>query len=497
MDYQELEQREQRVVSHDLTEAWNRCQPINASSPQVMERVSRFCERKRFSVEALAATGARIVLRGRGPDVFLAWSGQGRVRGKRVVTAVKYRHIDTGKRYAEPGSSWQEPIIAGDQRSRDWFVVEGETDTARLAYLVGDVAAIMCLPAGALTIRDEWLGHIPGGATIYLALDADQPGEAGALKAQRMLFQRAVRVRPDRGKDWCEWPGDCDDFVALVRREKSVASAALLTVDDLLMQYIDERVGTRPPIKLGWASLDNDLKGVGDGQVLGIAARTAVGKSWALASVADYTASTGVGGLICTLEMPGIDWIERQLAIAENVPPEMVESWVRQGLIASKVGHFREKFKNTLFCEKIISLDEMPTLIQAAKQRINVEFRAVFVDYLGLMDARGKDVYERVSSIGKGLKTVAKRESVAVVVAMQLSRAGGDGTKEVTLEMLRDSGVLEESMDFLLGCWRQSGDKNTMFVRILKNRKGADGRKVELRFMEQSRKLIEPVAVAV
>jgi DnaB-like helicase C terminal domain len=498
MDYQELE-RQDRVATapHDLSAAWGRCQPIPDTNSQVQAKIKSFCERKRFSIEALTATGARVVLRGRGPDVFLAWAGHGRVNGRRAITAVKYRHIETGKRYAEPRSSWQEPIIAGDVMSRDWFVVEGETDTARLVYLVGDVAAVMCLPAGALTIRSPWLGHIPGGATIYLALDADQTGDQGALKAQRMLFQHAVRVRPDVGKDWCEWPGDCDDFVALVRREKSASTASLLTVDDLLMQYIDERVGSRPPIQLGWGSIDSDIKGVGDGQVLGIAARTAVGKSWALASVADHTASTGVGGLICTLEMPGVDWIERQLAICENVRPEVVEGWVRQGLIANKTQHFREKFKYTLFCEKIVALDEMPMLIQAAKKRISAEFRVVFVDYLGLMDARGRDVYERVSAIGKGLKTVAKREGVAVVVAMQLSRAGGDGSKEVTLEMLRDSGVLEESMDFLLGCWRKQGDKNVMYMRILKNRKGTDGRKVELRFLERSRKLVEPVGVAV
>jgi hypothetical protein len=36
-----------------------------------------------------------------------------------------------------------------------------------------------------------------------------------------------------------------------------------------------------------------------------------------------------------------------------------------------------------------------------------------------------------------------------------------------------------------------------MCVRVLKNRKGLDGRKVDLKFLDQSRKLVEPVAVAV
>jgi hypothetical protein len=491
--------RQAAVVSapHDLDRAWGRCKPIEMSSPSVLDKLRSFCERKRFGIEALAATGARTALRGSGPDLFLAWAGQGRVAGKRTITAVKYRHIETGKRYAEPGSTWQEPIIVGDLMSRDWFVVEGETDAARLVQLVGDVAAIVCLPAGALTVRPEWLGRIPGGANVYLALDADQAGDAGALKAQRLLFQHSIRVRPDSGKDWCEWPGDCDDFVALVRKEKQASNASLLTADELLMHYVEERSGQRIPIKLGWGSIDQDLKGISDGQVLGIAARTAVGKSWALASVADFTAATGYGGLILSLEMPGVEWIERQVAISEDVPPEVVESWIKQGVMYDKTRKFREKFKNMLFCERIVGLDETGTLIQEAKKRIEAEFRVVFVDYLGLLDARGKDVYERTSAVGRGLKTLAKRESVAVMVAMQLSRAGGDGSREVSIEMLRDSGVLEESMDFLLGCWRQPNDKDVMCVRVLKNRKGLDGRKVDLKFREQSRKLVEPVAVTV
>jgi replicative DNA helicase len=264
-----------------------------------------------------------------------------------------------------------------------------------------------------------------------------------------------------------------------------------------LMHYVEERSGQRIPIKLGWGSIDQDLKGISDGQVLGIAARTAVGKSWALASVADFTAATGYGGLILSLEMPGVEWIERQVAISEDVPPEVVESWIKQGVMYDKTRKFREKFKNMLFCERIVGLDETGTLIQEAKKRIEAEFRVVFVDYLGLLDARGKDVYERTSAVGRGLKTLAKRESVAVMVAMQLSRAGGDGSREVSIEMLRDSGVLEESMDFLLGCWRQPNDKDVMCVRVLKNRKGLDGRKVDLKFREQSRKLVEPVAVTV
>jgi replicative DNA helicase len=77
--------------------------------------------------------------------------------------------------------------------------------------------------------------------------------------------------------------------------------------DELLDAYADER--SRPgyePIKLGFGSLDADMRGVSPGQVLGIAARTAVGKTWALNTITHNVAPGGdTGTLVLSLEMPG------------------------------------------------------------------------------------------------------------------------------------------------------------------------------------------------
>jgi replicative DNA helicase len=127
----------------------------------------------------------------------------------------------------------------------------------------------------------------------------------------------------------------------------------------------------------------------------------------------------------------------------------------------------------------------------------------LLIDYLGLLDAPDRTAYERASRIGKALKNVAKREAVAIVVAMQVSRAGGSGAEPVTLDMLRDSGVIEESCDFVLGAWQPGGApdlkppekmelRDLMRVAILKNRKGRSGQIVDLRFRPDSRRLYEP-----
>jgi hypothetical protein len=115
--------------------------------------------------------------------------------------------------------------VVGDRGALDWFLAEGETDACRLFDLVGDVAAVMLLPAGARTFKPDWANRIPRGATAHLCHDADADGDEGAAKVAQALGGRTVRVRPpDEAKDWCEWEGGRDEFVALVAAARATKS---------------------------------------------------------------------------------------------------------------------------------------------------------------------------------------------------------------------------------------------------------------------------------
>ena len=282
-------------------------------------------------------------------------------------------------------------------------------------------------------------------------------------------------------------------------REKDVRS-----FDQLLDEYARERGHPDyEPVRLGFGTIDAELRGISPGQVCGIAARTAVGKTWMLETVADnFAARRDAGCLALSLEMPGLEWAERALAIFANVPPEQVEEWAKQGELGRHAADFLEHMRNAVVIEEPVKLLELGAAIEQARQRLSVPLRLVLIDYLGLLGATGRDAYERASAIGHGLKEVAKAQKVAIVVATQLSRAGGDGSEPVTLPMLRDSGVIEEAVDFLIGAWRPEKASNlspadalslrdVLRASILKNRKGASGRWVDLRFRPDSRRLYE------
>jgi replicative DNA helicase len=281
--------------------------------------------------------------------------------------------------------------------------------------------------------------------------------------------------------------------------------------DELAEEYVKERTQENfEPVRLGFGSIDADIRGISPGQVMAFAARTATGKTWMLNSVTHgFAVRRDVGQLSLSLEMPGPEWLERQLAIHLDEPPERIEELAKDGGLGSEIGRFLERMRHALVIDQPLSLHALPGAFNAARERLgDVPLRLVVIDYLGLLEVSGRDAYERASTIGKGLKNVAKQERVAVVVAMQLSRAAGDGHDAVTLSMLRDSGVLEEAMDFVVGAWRPGKAANldpitsmelrdVLRVALLKNRKGLDGRVVDLRFRPDSRQVYEPAEIDV
>lgn len=282
-------------------------------------------------------------------------------------------------------------------------------------------------------------------------------------------------------------------------QEDPAHESVLKGYGDLLTRYARERATSAPVVRLGFGSLDADMRGISPGQVCGFAARTSVGKTWALATV-EHNCMSSHGVLSLSLEMPGMEWAERALAIFADVAPEQVEIWAKQKELIEKAASFVAAARNVVLCEEPVHIGSLARLIEMARKRAPIKL--VMIDYLGMLSANGRDTYERASTIGKQLKETAKKMDVAVVVAMQLSRAGGDGSQPVTLDMMRDSGVIEEAMDFVIGCWRPGRAQNanpveqlalqdTMRCQLLKNRKGPDGRIVDLTFREHSRMLYE------
>jgi replicative DNA helicase len=148
----------------------------------------------------------------------------------------------------------------------------------------------------------------------------------------------------------------------------------------------------------------------------------------------------------------------------------------------ASINQFKTDLRNVYIVPTKVGLNEIPEYLRVIEEAAGGRVGVVGIDYLGLLDSEGENEYQQISSIAKGLKRLAKAINLPVVVLSQVSRKGGDGEIEISLDMGRGSGQIEEGADFVLGLWQLEkpeieGPGYDLICRILKNRKGPKGKR--------------------
>jgi len=138
---------------------------------------------------------------------------------------------------------------------------------------------------------------------------------------------------------------------------------------------------------------------------------------------------------------------------------------------------FSTTMKRLFIVPTKVSLSDIPAYVKLIETETGIRVGVVGVDYLGLMDGPGSNEYEVMSRLAVGVKTTAKMLNLPMVVLSQVNRTGGSGEVEISLNMGRGSGAIEEGADFVLGMWQVGDETKQLVCKILKNRKGGIGSK--------------------
>jgi len=252
-------------------------------------------------------------------------------------------------------------------------------------------------------------------------------------------------------------------------------------------------------IHFSYRGLDKDIRGLNPGELMFVMARSGVGKTaFVLNLLKNITKHQDVNALLFSLEQQGEQIFERSLSISSGLEAYEIEQMFLNGseglpailrTLQSDFGKIYTIDKDSLTIEQIEKLIIQTNMV---KQPVQV----VAIDYMGYIKHKYLgDPYVSTSIIAKELKALAKRLRVALIVLLQLNREGGTGGTPVTIRMARDSGVVEESGDIVLGLWRNDLVEGLdeakklildkvcqMYVGILKNRAGAGGAIFKLNF---------------
>lgn len=295
------------------------------------------------------------------------------------------------------------------------------------------------------------------------------------------------------------------------------ATKDMLHVRDLVLQsyekieyrynHRDELIG----IPTGFYDLDAMTNGLQRSDLIIIAARPSMGKTAFVLNIAQNVAvraKTPVA--VFSLEMSKEQLVQRMLCSEAEVDTQRLRTGNMQSKDWKDLGNAMNEF-----AEAPIYIDDTAgcslTDIRAKCRRLKMEEKdlgLVVIDYLQLMEGTGKeDRIQQISSISRGLKTLARELDVPIIALSQLSRAVEQRKdRRPMLSDLRESGAIEQDADIVMFIYRDdyysreegdetpkpTGKEGKADIIIAKQRNGPVGT-VELLFQSNITKFKNPI----
>ena len=334
------------------------------------------------------------------------------------------------------------------------------------------------------------------GGKAYLARLADGVPTAAnvesygriikSLSAKRELISSAARITEKAFDEAMTAEILMDvaeqEIFALTQRHIRNAPTSLKDVLTASFDRLDElqKMGSGlRGVPTGFGSLDRNLAGMQDSNLLILAARPGVGKTALGLNIARYVAvEAKLPTCFFSLEMSKEELVDRLL--------------VRQGLIDAwklKTGQLNEDDFNSLsesmgiLAEAPLYIDDTPgmtvTEVRTKARRLQLEkgIKFVVVDYLQLMHGVTRDNrVQEVSEISQGLKNLARELKIPILALAQLSRAMETRGGRPRLSDLRESGSIEQDADVVMFLYREDEDiRESVTCSIEKHRNGPTG----------------------
>ncbi|WP_040413686.1 replicative DNA helicase [Clostridium thermobutyricum] len=264
----------------------------------------------------------------------------------------------------------------------------------------------------------------------------------------------------------------------------------ILEDKDLMFKTLEEienrfnKGGEVLGMETGYKSLDRLLNGLKKGELVILAGRPAMGKTVTALNIMDGLADRGYKVLLNELEMTEEAIGMRRLAYRTNTKSIAIQNGrlteeefikiTNEYSLLSKRGNV---YTDCSYNQTLMSIMSRAKVLKETKG-----LDVLIIDYLGLMEMKIKDTRANaVGEITRGLKILAKKLDINIILLCQLSRnVEGRMDKRPMLSDLRDSGSIEQDADVVIFTYRDSYynkevTEEEIELIVAKNRNGKDG----------------------
>lgn len=265
------------------------------------------------------------------------------------------------------------------------------------------------------------------------------------------------------------------------KQEEEIPLSQLLVYGDGYTDAYNKhiaRIAQYGRIKTGYDVIDEPMRGGIAGEVGVIVGKTSVGKSAFAQNIAINNTEFGRLNLFLSLEMPIATVAERNLQMLLNKTGRHIEEQKLKGdqYIEDEI----IRANQTL--ERFITLPLQGTryemiekYIKGTEDHFGEKLDLVIIDYAGLIKFEGGSLYEQQSGIAKDLKALSGRTETMIWTLAQVSKTYKE-TDPLDLDATRDSGVVVEASDYVIGWWRANRfnpEGIELDGSLLKNRNGS------------------------
>lgn len=210
----------------------------------------------------------------------------------------------------------------------------------------------------------------------------------------------------------------------------------------------------------------------GDFIVLG--ADSSVGKTALAVQLAWAQASKGRRVGFFSLETNALKLTRRLVAQRARIPMDTIKGKAlneEQIMEVVALGSASNKVPLTIYDAAGVSVDELRAAVTADRLEV------VYIDYVQLLSAPGRERWEIVTAISMALHTMAQQLGVAVVGLSQITAQGKKGKREPSKDELRESKQLKQDADLILMMSLDKPEDNgsLRWLRIEKNKDGPLG----------------------
>ena len=246
--------------------------------------------------------------------------------------------------------------------------------------------------------------------------------------------------------------------------------------------------GSSPAYPTGLTDLDSLIGGLIKQDLIVVASRPSMGKSWLGCYLANYIATSVHKPVVFfSAEMSEEQLTKRFLSMHTGIDSQrLMHNQIYEEEYDSLVKGLGNLAELPIIIDDTPASELTPTRIRSVLRRISSEkgeLGLVVLDYIQKLGDRA--CRNRAQAIGKysGVcKDIAKIFNIPFVVLAQINRGvEGQGNKRPSMADIKDSGDIEQDMDLGLLLYRDeyyksdTNDKGIMEIIVGKNRNGATG----------------------